>query len=501
MIIARGSGGKTLTGQGRFAILVSGKGSSLRMRCAAWLVITANSPGHALRSETFTAQSAVGVSLFLCRAVMGGINVPLKLISLCTFIAVYVLLLALPKYRAAVAAAAAVMFVILGIVPPGEVVSAIDWNVLMMLAGTMGTVDLFIRSNMPSRMSDHLVNRIPSVRMLIIALALFAGIISAFVDNVATVLMLAPVGLAISKKLDISPVDPILAISVSSNLQGAATLVGDTTSILLAGHLKLDFMDFFAYRGRPGMFWVVELGALVTVPVMFYLFKAYKGRVDRTEPAAVKDRLPTVLLGGTVLTLILASFIPEKPALTNGIICMAYFLIGLILDAPLRSGETSRSEVLKAVDYQTLVLLAGLFVVIRGIDRMGIIRDISAGIAKLGGGSVFLTYTVIVWASVIFSAFIDNIPYTATMLPVVGGVAASLGVNQAVLCFGLLTGATLGGNLTPVGASANIAAGGILRREGYEVSTKQFMRIGIPFTLAAVMTGYVLVWVFYSGLA
>ena len=96
------------------------------------------------------------------------------------------------------------------------------------------------------------------------------------------------------------------------------------------------------------------------------------------------------------------------------------------------------------------------------------------------------------------SAFIDNIPYTATMLPVMGGVAASLGVDQTVLCFGLLCGATLGGNLTPVGASANIAAGGILRKAGYEVSTKQFMRIGVPFTLAAVMTGYLLVWFLFS---
>lgn len=108
---------------------------------------------------------------------------------------------------------------------------------------------------------------------------------------------------------------------------------------------------------------------------------------------------------------------------------------------------------------------------IHGLERVGIIDDISRIITGLGGGSLFLTYTIIVWASVVISAFVDNIPYTATMLPVMGGVAASLGVNQAVLCFGLLTGATLGGNLTPVGASANIAACGILRREGYEVST------------------------------
>ena len=170
----------------------------------------------------------------------------MKTIALLTFIADYALLLLLPKYRAVSALSAAALFLLLRIVPLGDVAGTVDWNVLMMLAGTMGTVDLFIRSNMPNRLSDRLVAVLPSVKWLIIALALFAGLVSAFVDNVATVLMLAPVGLAISKKLNISPVQPILAIAVSSNLQGAATLVGDTTSILLGGHMGLDFMDFFA---------------------------------------------------------------------------------------------------------------------------------------------------------------------------------------------------------------------------------------------------------------
>ena len=425
----------------------------------------------------------------------------MKLIALLIFIAVYALMLLLPTWRAAAALAAAAAFVLIGIVPVGEVAGAVDWNVLLMLAGTMGTVDLFIRSNMPNRLSDRLVSVLPSVKWLIIALALFAGLVSAFVDNVATVLMLAPVGLAISKKLNISPVQPILAIAVSSNLQGAATLVGDTTSILLAGHMGLDFMDFFVYWGHPGMFWVVEAGALVTVPVMLVLFRREKGklRADRLTP--VTDYLPTWLLLGTVLSLIAASFIPNKPDITNGVICMVFFLVGLLLESGKSKEKSLTADVLKAIDYETLGLLAGLFIVIRGIERVGIIDELSRAISRMGGGSLFWTYTIIVWASVLISAFVDNIPYTATMLPVVGGVAASLGVNQAVLCFGLLTGATLGGNLTPVGASANIAACGILRREGYEVTTGQFVRIGVPFTLAAVLTGYVLVWLFYAGRA
>ncbi len=421
----------------------------------------------------------------------------MKWIALAVFIAVYALLLLLPKYRAFVAMGAAALFMVLGIVPLGEAAGVVDWNVLMMLAGTMGTVDLFIRSKMPNRLADMLVRVLPSVKALIIVLALFAGLVSAFVDNVATVLMLAPVALALSKKLNISPVKPILAIAVSSNLQGAATLVGDTTSILLGGHLGMDFLDFFWFKGMPGMFWVVQAGALATVPVMLILFRKEKGRLGGGSLTPVTDYVPTFLLVGTVVALILASFIPNKPGITNGLICMAFLAVGLVIDFVRTRDKELAVDVLKGIDYVTLMLLAGLFLVIDGINRVGLIADISNIIAGLGGGNLFLTYTIIVWFSVLASAFIDNIPYTATMLPVVGGVAGALGVDQAVLCFGLLIGATLGGNLTPVGASANIAAGGILRKEGCDVSTKQFMSVGVPFTLVAVLVGYVLAWVLY----
>ena len=220
----------------------------------------------------------------------------MKTIALLTFIAVYALLLLLPKYRAVSALSAAALFLLLRIVPLGDVAGTVDWNVLMMLAGTMGTVDLFIRSNMPNRLSDRLVAVLPSVKWLIIALALFAGLVSAFVDNVATVLMLAPVGLAISKKLNISPVQPILAIAVSSNLQGAATLVGDTTSILLGGFAEMNFFDFFWMQGRPGIFWGVELGALTSLLVLLWLFRREKQSITASVETQVEDDVPLSLI-------------------------------------------------------------------------------------------------------------------------------------------------------------------------------------------------------------
>ena len=153
---------------------------------------------------------------------------------------------------------------------------------------------------------------------------------------------------------------------------------------------------------------------------------------------------------------------------------------------------------LKAIDFETLGLLVGLFLMIGGIAHEGVIDALAHLLTKLGAGSHFLMYTIIVWASVLISAFIDNIPYVATMIPVIAGIAAEMGVDPTALYFGLLSGATLGGNCTPIGASANITGIGILRRNGHEVKNSDFFKIGIPFTLAAIVPAYILVWVLFG---
>ena len=417
--------------------------------------------------------------------------------ALILFLATYVLLLVLPKYRAYVALLSAVIFVASGILPIGDALAAIDLNVLMMIAGTMGLVSLFIDSGMPALMADLLLDHMKNVRATVIALCLFAGIVSAFVDNVATVLMIAPVALSIARKFDTSPVPMVIAISVSSNLQGAATLVGDTTSILLGGYADMDFLDFFWFHGKPGLFFIVEIGAALTVLVLLWLFRNAKQPTEAKEHTVVKDYLPSVLLAGNVLLLIAVSFFPNRPSITNGLICMSMFLIGFAANLFKKRTPFERFKSVREIDYSTLLLLAGLFVVIGGITKAGVIDTIAELFGKIGGGSTFLIYTLIVWASVGFSAFIDNIPYVATMLPVAQQLSQSLGVDPHLLFFGLLIGATLGGNLTPIGASANITSIGLLRKEGYEVKAKDFMRIGVPFSLTAVITGYVLVWLLW----
>ncbi len=426
----------------------------------------------------------------------------MKELALTVFLLTYACLLIFPKYRTYVALGSATLFVLLGIMPVANVLSAIDFNVLMMIGGTMGIVYLFIESKMPALLADIILDKTPNVQWAIVSLALFAGVVSAFIDNVATVLMVAPVAMTIAKKLKINPINAIIAIAVSSNLQGAATLVGDTTSILLGGAANMNFLDFFVYQGKMGMFFVVEISALITLFVLLWIFRKEKQVIHLDEKQKVTDYFPSVLLISMVALLILASLFPfSNPIITkyiNGIICISLMLIGLIYEWLYNKNRSNAMQALLEIDFQTLLLLMGLFVVIGAITEAGLIDDISALFSKIAGSNLFIIYTLVVWFSVFLSAFIDNIPYVATMLPVMASIAVSLNINPSILYFGLLVGATLGGNLTPIGASANIAGLGILRKEGYEVSAKQFMSIGVPFTLIAVISGYVMIWLLWS---
>ena len=416
------------------------------------------------------------------------------IVALILFIAMYVVMIGFSKWRVYAVLAVAAMYVASGILPFSQITEAINWNVLMMMAGTMIIVDYFIASKMPNRIADVLLDKSRNVMWVTIYMSLFAGVISAFIDNVATVLMVAPVGLAICKKLKISPVPMILSIAVSSNLQGAATLVGDTTSIMLGAYAHMDFLDFFWMKGRPGIFFAVELGAAATVPIMMILFRKDREPVSRTGNTKVRDYIPSIMLVLMVVLLICASFIPNKPEITNGVICMILAVLTILLDLGRTSHKGNMMRALGNVDLETLLMLTGMFLVIAGITNVGIIDAFAGWIVKVGGSNIFVLYTIIVWGSVLISAFVDNIPYVATMLPVLTAVTSSLGMSPYLLYFGLLCGATLGGNLTPVGASANIAAVGLLKQQGHEASFKDFMRIGVPFTLTAVLMGYLFIW-------
>lgn len=418
-------------------------------------------------------------------------------IAIILFFLTYALMLIFGNYKHIIAFVSAVVFVLFGFLPLENVIDSIDFNVLLMIVGTMGTVSFFIESKMPNMLSDIIILKAKNVKSMTLLLALFAGVVSAFIDNVATVLMLAPVTIAAAKKLKISPVPIILSVSIFSNLEGAATLVGDTTSILLAGAMKLNFMDFFFYENKIGLFFIVQIGLLCALGILAIKMRNFNTKLKETNVEKITDYVPTILLVLNIISLIVASFIPNKPELTNGLICIFFFALGAIIKIIRTKDVKSIIPNLKELDLKTVVLLASLFVIIGGIKEVGVIDKISELFLNIGSDNPFVMYTVLVFVSVIVSAFIDNIPYVATMLPVVGLIAVKTGINPTLLYYGLIVGSTLGGNITPIGASANIAAIGILNKNDYEVSTKEYFKMSIPISLAAILSGYIVAYVLF----
>jgi Na+/H+ antiporter NhaD/arsenite permease-like protein len=420
------------------------------------------------------------------------------ILAIILFIINYIILFLFPHKRAITSLSFAVVFIILGLIPLNQVIGSIQWNALMMLAGTMGLVSLLIESNMPAYLADVLIEKMPNVRWTIVALSVFAGLISAFVDNVATVLMIAPLVLSFSKKVNISPVVGMISIAIFSNLQGAATLVGDTTSILLGEFAKLSFFDFFFVNGEIGMFWIIQFGTLGAALLLIQLLKSYTQATHSSETTTIKSYIPSVLLGLMLVLLMINSFIENSPSYSSGAIVLGLFVIGNIIMSFKQKSWTNFKQHIINIDYFTLALLTGLFIMIGGLNATGVIYALSQWFLSIGSNNIFLMYSLLVWSSVIFSAFIDNIPYVASMLPVVSLIASQMAVDPNLFYFGLLMGATLGGNLSPLGASANVTALGILRQNNEHVKATTFMKIGVPITLVAVLIGYITIWLIYS---
>ena len=409
----------------------------------------------------------------------------MKIFILVIFALTYVAIIAFPKFKpyisVGVALVCAVALAISGHMQWHTAFSdAIDYNVVMMLVGIMITVGLFTESGMPNKMSNKLVAKIPNAMWMLVILSVLSGFISAFVDNVATVLMLAPIGIALSKKLEISPIPVLISIAVSSNLQGAATLVGDTTSVMLGGYAGMGFLDFFFMNGKPSIFFAVEIGMLLTIPIMILIFRKENRKITiAIDQVKVTTLFPTIMLLLNVVVLACASFIPLPDGFLKnnfngltcvffGLVCAVYHLATnrrkqqIIIDADGNEQvsytggiKQSLKSIFETIDFPTVTFLVALFVIVKAVDSVGIIADISNFFKKVGEKDVFLLYTIIVFGSVLISAFIDNIPYVATMLPVIAGIASGIDNGNPnvsyLLYFGLLCGATLGGNITPVG--------------------------------------------------
>ena len=370
----------------------------------------------------------------------------------------------------------------------------INWNVLMIYIGSMIIAALFIYSKVPARIADSIVEKSPGSGIAIIMILAMTGIISIFVENVATVLVMAPIALALSKKLKLNPTYFLAGLAVMSNLEGTATLVGDPPSMIFASFAGYTFNDFFFYGGRISIFFFVQTG-LIAGCIFFYMYfrnAREKTAVDRTK---VVSFVPAVLLVAMIAGLALLSFLHFDWQYGSGVYVMVLGIAGIVwyVLSQKKSGEEVRT-LIKELDWETIFFLCGIFVVVGAISETGLLKEFAAFLADVTGGNKLFGFVLILLVSIFISGFVDNVPYIIVMLPVAADLALNLGIHKELYMFALLIGSCLGGNLTPFGASANVVAMGILKKEGYPISFKGWLKIGAPFTFVTTLSAALFLW-------
>ena len=436
----------------------------------------------------------------------------------------YVLVIAIQDKKVLFTLVAAAAIVILGVLFPGEIFKlpqdlvvaenvgqnrlfvlehclmdgVINWNILMIYLGSMLIAALFIYSKVPARIAATIIGKTPNTGLAMVLILAMAGIVSIFVENVATVLVIAPIAIAICKKLDRNPTMFMIGLAVMSNLEGTATLVGDPPSMIFAGFAKYTFNDFFVHDGKLSIFFIIQVGLLVGCILFYFIFSRNGKNKIEVEKEEVVSWLPLVLLVLMILGLAVMSFIKIRFQYANGIYVLGLGLFGLIWYIIKEKSLKSAGKLIKDLDWETIFFLIGIFIVVAAIESVGLLNDLANLLYSLTNGSKFIGFLLILLVSIVISGFVDNVPYIMAMLPVAQSMAVSMGINPELYLFALLVGSCLGGNLTPFGASANVVAMGIVKKEGYPMNFGKWIKIGVPFTLLTTVSAAAVLWLLWA---
>ncbi|MGI0528771.1 SLC13 family permease [Treponema socranskii] len=372
--------------------------------------------------------------------------------------------------------------------------SLVNWNVLMIYVGSMIIAALFIYSRMPAYIADIMVEKAPNTGIAIVLILAMTGIISIFVENVATVLVMAPIALALCKKLKIDPTYFMIGLAVMSNLEGTATLVGDPPSMIFASYAGYTFNDFFVHAAKPSIFFFIQTG-MITGCLYFYLFFAKQKEKPDLDKSEVISPLPFFLLLAMIFGLATISFLHFDCEFLSGLYVLTLGIAGVLWFRFVQRRPPRETWLLiKGLDWETIAFLIGIFIVVGAISETGLLSDFAHTLARITGGNVFVGFMLILTVSVVISGFVDNVPYIIVMLPVAQTLASRMDLAAELYMFALLIGSCLGGNLTPFGASANVVAMGILKREGYPVNFAGWLKTGAPFTILTTAAAAAALW-------
>jgi Na+/H+ antiporter NhaD/arsenite permease-like protein len=429
----------------------------------------------------------------------------MALIAISVFVVAYALIASDRVNKTMVALVGAAIVVALGVVESTDVFysheTGIDWDVIFLLLGMMIIVSVLRQTGVFEYVAVWSAKRAGgSPLRIMILLVLVTAFASALLDNVTTVLLIAPVTLLVCDRLAINPVPFLIAEVLASNIGGASTLVGDPPNIIIASRAGLSFNDFLIHMAPIVL--IVLIVYLALLPFIFRgSFNVDPARVadvmSLNEREAIRD--PRLLIKcGVVLILVFTAFIAH-PILHIAPSMVALLGAGILV----LISRLEHSEYLASVEWETLLFFAGLFVMVGSLVKTGVVEDLARSAIEFTDGNALLTVMLILGVSAPVSGIIDNIPYTATMTPIVSELAASLsdGTDPNVLWWALALGADFGGNLTAVGASANVVMLGIARRADNPISFWEFTRKGLLITLVSIALSAAYLWVRYFVLA
>lgn len=420
------------------------------------------------------------------------------MITLTIFVLSYLLFVLCPKYKAEVGLIGSLLLILSQQLSWSKALfDLVNWNVVGLFFGTLLLAELFRHSRVPAVFAEWLVDKTSRVSTALMSIFVLTSVISMFVENVAVVLLVGPVAMALCEKIKVPPFKPMILLAMFSNLQGTATLIGDPPSMILGGFMKMTFNDFFIYEGKLSIFFIVQVGALGALLYAWYLLKEDNAPIRLIPIETIRSWIPTVLLVLLVLILAVGSFIDPEVKWLAGSAAMLLAAIGFLWHA-IGSRWVSIREMLSELDWKTTLFFINLFILVGAVQEAGWLDQAAKGLSQWFGHSKVILFIAVITVSVALSAFIDNVPYLLAALPVIKDVAIMNQISPPLLLFALLVGACLGGNITPIGASANIVAVSLLERKGKTVTFSQYVPIGLIFTLCAVIPSSIFLWLIWS---
>ncbi len=408
----------------------------------------------------------------------------MKIVAVAVFLIVILLIITERVHRTAAAMAGAMVLILTGVMSADKALSYIDFNTIGVLVGMMIFVAIVRRSGMFEYIAVRAAKAVHGDPWkIMVAFTLITAVLSAILDNVTTVLLVGPMSIAIARMLKIDPVPFLMGQILASNVGGTATLIGDPPNIMIGSAAHLSFMDFLENTGFAVLFILVVLILLMKIVYekKIELGTVDTGAIEKLDPSKSITNRALMKKGIIVLICVIVGFMfHDKLGIESSVIALTAAAVMLII------GREDVNEAIQDVEWTTILFFMSLFVVVGGLTETGIIKELASKIIDATNGHPMVTMLVLLWASALLSSILDNIPFVATLIPLILAMQAD-GIDVTSFWWAISLGACLGGNGTMIGASANVVLSDISTKHGYPITFKSYLKVGMPFMLLSIV--------------